>query len=65
MLFRFPDLDALRLAVTSGLVPAEVTAAPASASRVDDTVVVDTASKFPKASESDATTLLYLRRISR
>ncbi|HEY2784880.1 MAG TPA: hypothetical protein VGJ05_07890 [Fimbriiglobus sp.] len=49
MLLHFPDLDTLRLAITSGLVPAEVVARPSAFSTASDgTLVVDSPSKFLK-----------------
>ncbi len=53
MLVHFPDLDTLRLAITSGLVPAEVVAGPASFSNSTEGVVVDSPSKFLKKTLSE------------
>src|SRR5438045_4098413 len=54
MILEFPNLDALQLALTGGLVPAEVSAAPALAAVGErGTVWVATTVKLPPAAQKE------------
>lgn len=54
MILLFPDLDTLRLAVTTGIVPADVALVPAAVSTdADGRVFVETDAKLPKKARDD------------
>ncbi len=54
MILLFPDLDTLRLSLTSGIVPADVSLAPAAVSTDDQgTVYLEPTVNLPKAAETN------------
>src|ERR1700677_2449114 len=54
MILKFPDLATLRLALTSGTIPAAVGATPAIAGDGEDgTIWIETAASLPRAVQSE------------
>jgi hypothetical protein len=53
MILKFPDLDTLRLALTSGAVPPAVAAAPAAGADDDGPFWVETAAALPRAAQNE------------